>query len=335
MPPVACHVCKKNVTRTNNGSTCATCLNTIHFKCTGLTGKAVIDILNGTSSQWFCTSCDKAKSKSKSKTNSNARSSTSNIQPSVESSVVPIDNFINDQVNKISSAISVLQQEIKNIQQGQSNFVQSFSVIHEKISSLQDISVALNNHSARIKTLEEDKILLEANVKDLSNRLDIIDQNNLANSLEITGIPISENENIPDLVLKVSEKLNNTLSREDILRCHRKRFNSTKYSPAARIPSIILSFKDIDKRNKLLSAFRARRGIKLSEIGFNNDNYFFINESLTNSRKKLFFAAKTFQRSNNFKYLWTRNGKIFLKKDDNCGIINIDLNTDFTTINGA
>lgn len=328
-------MCSKNVTRTNNGTTCATCLNTFHFKCIGLSGKTVNDILNGTTAEWFCSTCDKSKSKSKtntnSKSNSSVRSSISNIQPSV----VPVDNFINDQVNKISSAIDVLQQEIKSIHQGHSSFVHSFGVINDKISVLQDISIALSNHSARIKTLEEDKIILEASVRDLSNRMDIHDQNSLANTLEITGIPLSENEDIPNLVLNISEKLNNKLAKEDIIRFHRKRIDSSKNPSAARTPSIILSFKDINKRNNLLSSFRARRGIKLQEIGFKSDNYFFINESLTNIRKKLFFTAKNFQKANNFKYLWTRNGKIYLKKDDNCGVINIDLNTNFSTINGV
>lgn len=53
-------------------------MKTFHFKCIGLAGKAVSDILNGTTSQWFCSSCDKTKSKSK--VNLSARTSISNIQ---------------------------------------------------------------------------------------------------------------------------------------------------------------------------------------------------------------------------------------------------------------
>lgn len=327
MPAITCCLCKKSVTRANNASTCAKCVRNFHFKCTNLDTTTVTNILNGTSTQWHCSNCDK--SKSKPQLNSSARLSTSNISPRVET----VNNFISEQVNNISSAVSALQQEFRSIQEGQTSFTQSLGVIYEKLNTLQDVSVALTNHSARIKALEEDKTLLQASVKDLCNRVDIQDQNSLANSLEITGIPISKSESIPDLVSHISAKLNNKLTKEDILRCHRKRSVPSKHLAATRHPPIIISFKDIQKRNNLLSAFRARRGIKLSEIGFESDNYFFINESLTNIRKKLFYTAKTFQRTNNYKYLWTRNGRIFLKKDDSSGFTQIDLNTDFSTLN--
>lgn len=246
------------------------------------------------------------------------------------------NNIVGEQAEKLAEVVRALQLEIKTIQESHGGFLRSISSINDKLSALQDISQVLGNHSARIKSLEDDKTILVANVKDLSNRVDSYDQNLLTNQLEIACVPVSESESIPDLVIKISEKLNQTLTKEDFNTCHRKRaVPAVNSSSLGRIPTIIVSFKDIQKRNNLLTAFRARRGIKLSEIGFNNESYFFINESLTNTRKKLFYTAKTFQKANNFKYLWTRNGRIFLKKTDNSGVINIDLNTDFTTLNGS
>lgn len=63
MPSISCCVCNKAVTRTNNAVTCAKCLLNYHIKCINLTEKAASDILNGTTHQWFCSSCDKSKSK--------------------------------------------------------------------------------------------------------------------------------------------------------------------------------------------------------------------------------------------------------------------------------
>ena len=54
----------------------------------------------------------------------------------------------------------------------------------------------------------------------------------------------------------------------------------------------------------------------------NNDIY--INEHLTTRNKHLFNLAKDKKRSKNYKFLWTRNGKIFIRKDERSDPITID-----------
>ena len=47
-----------------------------------------------------------------------------------------------------------------------------------------------------------------------------------------------------------------------------------------------------------------------------SNNKIHINESLTGYRKQLFGRINDFKRKNNYKYLWTANGKIMLKAQD-------------------
>ena len=47
-----------------------------------------------------------------------------------------------------------------------------------------------------------------------------------------------------------------------------------------------------------------------------SSNKIHINESLTGYRKQLFGRINDFKRKNNYKYLWTANGKIMLKTHD-------------------
>ena len=42
----------------------------------------------------------------------------------------------------------------------------------------------------------------------------------------------------------------------------------------------------------------------------------YINEHLTKQRKDLFYAARTVKRENKYEYLWTANGKVFMKKSN-------------------
>ena len=47
-----------------------------------------------------------------------------------------------------------------------------------------------------------------------------------------------------------------------------------------------------------------------------SNNKIQINESLTGYRKQLFGRINDFKRKNNYKYLWTANGKVMLKAQD-------------------
>ena len=46
-------------------------------------------------------------------------------------------------------------------------------------------------------------------------------------------------------------------------------------------------------------------------------NYFFINENLTQRRKHLFWQAKQKVKKLNYEYIWTKNGQIFVRKNEN------------------
>ena len=42
----------------------------------------------------------------------------------------------------------------------------------------------------------------------------------------------------------------------------------------------------------------------------------YISESLTQARKKLFGSINKFKKDNKWKYIWTNNGRIYLKQGD-------------------
>lgn len=95
---------------------------------------------------------------------------------------------------------------------------------------------AFNNHNTRIKTLEEDKLLLLDSVKGIENRLDLIEQASLINSVEITNIPLLDNEDTVAIILTICDSLNTGISKDDILSYHRKKFGSIKDSTNSRPP---------------------------------------------------------------------------------------------------
>lgn len=59
----------------------------------------------------------------------------------------------------------------------------------------------------------------------------------------------------------------------------------------------------------------------------------YINEMLCSANKKLLFDTKIFAKNNNFKYVWVRDGMIFIRKSDNQKYFVIKDFTDLNKIN--
>lgn len=116
MPYLTCACCKKNITRTNNGTTCADCRKNYnyHFSCIKLNSKSTADILNGKIPQWSCLSCIKAK--------------ISSVPSQLSNSSLASDlafNASENELNGINSIIGELQVEIEKILENQNSFIQS------------------------------------------------------------------------------------------------------------------------------------------------------------------------------------------------------------------
>ena len=128
--------------------------------------------------------------------------------------------------------------------------------------------------------------------------------------LEIHGVPVSEDEKTDEIVLKVAKLIVPVLvlNVNDISISHRL--------PAAmgRIPVIIAKFVRRSVRDRLLNK-RELRDKTAQDLGFHENTRLFVNESLTRKSRELFNKVKTFCRDYRYKFAWTKNGKVLLRKD--------------------
>ena len=75
-----------------------------------------------------------------------------------------------------------------------------------------------------------------------------------------------------------------------------------------------------------MKAKKAKRDYKF------RDSTIYVNDHLTSHGKNLFREAKTKKGNLDYKYLWTRDGKIFMRKNDNSEVIHITCLADITTL---
>ena len=65
---------------------------------------------------------------------------------------------------------------------------------------------------------------------------------------------------------------------------------------------------------------KARRNVtrfNATDLGFSQQNdKLYINESLTTKAKEIFRKTKEFQKEQKFQFVWTKNGKTYMKQDN-------------------
>ena len=100
-----------------------------------------------------------------------------------------------------------------------------------------------------------------------------------------------------------------------------------KNSEPAASPPIIVRFLSRDVGNQLYATRKLARTANLHEFSLQSDENIYINENLTQSRKKLFWHARQKTMASNFKFYWTVNGNVYVRKSsdtDSLLIKNID-----------
>ena len=166
------------------------------------------------------------------------------------------------------------------------------------------------SHEALIASIEE----LKAEINDR-------DQELLSNTLEITCIPEQNGEGLQHICLTVAGKLGVQLAERDVVAVARVgRTSSDAGGGAARPRPIVLRLARRAVRDELLAAARVRRGATTEGTGLPGaPRRFYINERLTRVNRQLFRRARELAARLRWRFVWTRDGRIFARQRDDPG----------------
>jgi hypothetical protein len=213
---------------------------------------------------------------------------------------------LNDLFIKESNSTKAALVEIKESQGFlAAKFEELVSTINEvkaENSKLQKENDYLNQ---RVKVLEEKFATTEMDVENTRRY-------SRRDTLEIQGVPVVEGENTNSIVLEVARlAVPNYVFDESMLSVSHR-------LPSARgnTPTIIAKFVRRYIRNMIYSRRRNLSSKSSTDLGFSTSNRIYINESLTPQSRAIFGEVKKFRNQHHFKFIWTRNGKVFLKKDE-------------------
>jgi len=230
-----------------------------------------------------------------------------------------IKSEINGKITTISKNVKQIEDKITTIETSQQLISNKFDEISKSWASNK------KQTEPRFKAIEETNKNLQDSVDStreslykLHCEIDEVEQYIRRDCLEFVGLPTVTLDNPKELVKELSNELNVKLEEDDLSTVHRlPDTRSTKNR-------IIAKFVRRDKKDELYNARKNLKNKTANSIpSIRSDpnvqdkhGKVYINESLTPYRKKLFGKLCQYKKQHKFKYIWTTNGKIYLKKDD-------------------
>nr|XP_022906224.1 uncharacterized protein LOC111418022 [Onthophagus taurus] len=220
-------------------------------------------------------------------------------------------------VKPLSESISELKKDVSELR----NFVQHVSDNYDNIlTELKSFKSELSTVKHNCEGLSRQLVEKNGEILNLSTQLNQMEQYVRNKNLIISGIPLMQNENCKDIVMKVAAQLNVVLDPDEVDVAHRLKTNKNT------TPLIIAQFTRRSSRDALLAKKKLvvtnafYPGLKIGES-------IFLNEHLTPLNNKLLMLAKKTARVNGFKFVWFRN-KVMVRKDENSPALSIDTEQD-------
>lgn len=160
----------------------------------------------------------------------------------------------------------------------------------------QDLLALKDELRERDETIDS----LKSQLRELHSKDDELEQYTRRNSLRISGIPETPDENCYGKALSLANdqlKLNPPLTLSDIDRTHRAGPRKPGQPRA-----LLVKFATYQQRDRIMSA---KRNLHNPQV--------FINEDLTRKRAVLFWHARQAKREGRIKDAWTRDGRVMIK----------------------
>ncbi|XP_037299142.1 uncharacterized protein LOC119190732 [Manduca sexta] len=230
------------------------------------------------------------------------------------------DHFKTDICKIIKQTVTeVVVSKFIDISQQINEFKESLSFFNDKFES---VMTNLRESTATIDRLQSDNAELKSTVKDLSVRLNLAEQHLRDSNVELHGIPEHRGENLVNCLTQLCTTVGAAVTENDFTQVTRV----AKLDKDSTRPRTVIAKLRTPRQRDILLAAVYNFNKKNPESKLNSQNLgiggkifpVFVAEHLTPSNKSLHAEARKKAKESNYKYVWVRNGRIYVRKDDTC-----------------
>ncbi|KAJ2941727.1 hypothetical protein O0L34_g10535 [Tuta absoluta] len=311
MSKPTCGECSRALAATG-GVTCPVCVTSYHNKC--------VNIRSNTS-EWVCPAC---------KQTTNDSSPRPAIDQLQNTSVGDQDSRENQDLSTLIKEIREMRIELRRMNTLITECKEDIGTVGLNVTACMEridlVSKEVQDLTDRVEKLESTHSntdsQLQLKVTFLEEQLHAKAQELIQNDLEITGVSETVGENVQQLVQVLAVKIGVDLHENDVVDVYRAGRSRSPQTPGPdekqlRPRPIILRLARRAPRDNFLRNARVRRNLTTTDMGLpGSAKRVYVNERLTGQNRLLFKRAKDEKKLKDWKYVWTKNGKILAKQGE-------------------
>ncbi|XP_031767613.2 uncharacterized protein LOC116413319 [Galleria mellonella] len=315
---------------TSDSVVCCRCKSCYHRDCVRLNRNSKII------QDWTCPSCN-SKLPRQDNTDTPVKGlEASVVEPPASTETTPKKNIVD------AALLEMIRLEVQSAISSQipvsvsSSFEKEFADLKKDISLIRELKESVefmskefeliksefHNNREKIKTLTEDNNILKSNVSDLSVRLALLEQYTRQQNIEITGIPENKSENLVKTVLQLGTVISSGITDKDVISVSRiRKVNNSSNRPR----SVVVKLSDIRVRDEILAKVvkynktHADNKLNSHHLGYSGaKSSVYISEHLSPLNKAIHAETRRIAREKGYKYVWVRDGRILIRKNDEC-----------------
>lgn len=234
-----------------------------------------------------------------------------------------LQNIIAQEIGNTLKCVALEQRQLREVVDSFQQAISFFS------SRYDELKATVDEKTEKIDRLEKDNISLRESLQNLTKRVNISEQHSRASNIEIQCVPENNSEKLVTSILKLSEEIKCDIVDADIAHCTRV---AKKNPDNTRPRSILVKFNNPRLRDSFLAAAtkynRTHPKNRLSSRHLGSSTVkpqpIYVVEHLSAELKSIHAATRARARELGYKFVWVRNGRIFIKKSEESNRIFID-----------
>lgn len=250
----------------------------------------------------------------------NASSANSSVNSSINTSVTK--DFI---IRVLEEFKQEMFGELKTFKNDMTDLSAAVKFVSDKLDESTQLIKEVKSELSLVKRENEDlrrkNASLTSDVNALKDKVRTLEQYSRKNNIEISGLPVTKDEDAFDLVKDVGISLGVEVLKNEISAAHRiPSFQS------GRTPALVVQFVNRTVRDTFLKKYREKKGgISAHDVNsaFSMQRMY-INEHLTPENKVFFAKIKSKAKEIGYSFVWCRDCKFFVRKTQGEKCVRID-----------
>jgi hypothetical protein len=316
-----CRGCKQTV-RTEERLKCVDCQGVYHFQCLSLTAENYKKLGRDLKAIWRCPVCKnsgtrKGDNSNKpvgqcTETNESGKivADTKDEQPMIAGAGDKVNEvLVNEIIRRMRTVIAeeneTLKKEVRN---SIDDLRDSIEFMQEERDKLEGRVRMLEEGMKRNSVYEEQVDTLKRKLQECERQNNIMRQEALSKNIEIYGVPSRSDMDVYSQLKEAGKKFSITIQDEDMEYVRRLPPKESGTS------SIILTLQSQRKKEEIIKAARSQKAVS-RQTGI------YFNDHLTLENKIIYKNARTAAKRNNFRFVWVKYGRIYVRERERSNVI--------------